>query len=65
VTRGNPKTARLNFKIKIICVDCNAEFVLQDDLVNPTVEVLPHRNRMVLLTVPNECPDCRNIRAVK
>jgi hypothetical protein len=55
-------TARFNWRVVIVCSDCGARFeVLNPD---PSVKVLGKRTRMVLITVPNECTACRNLRVV-
>lgn len=56
-------TERLNWEVTIICRECRAEF----DIVKPdaSVQVLDNRNRMILITVPNECPKCHSLRTVE
>lgn len=59
----NPKTARLNWSFEIKCVDCGSVLIVES--VDPTVERLPQGVRLVMMTIPNECPDCHNLRVVK
>ena len=57
---------RLNWEVRIRCLDCGAEFVVNN--VSASLEVLEGSSgapaRMVVLGVPNFCPECRNIRLV-
>lgn len=59
---SNPKTVPLNWTFAIECVDCKTEFTVES--VNPSVDRLERGKRIVMLTIPNECPKCRNLRVV-
>jgi hypothetical protein len=51
----------LNWKVKIECVDCGKTYLVENVRTNmDRMEVM-----LLLLTVPNVCPDCRNLRVVK
>lgn len=53
-------TPRLNWDVLIRCVDCDATYqVLEPD---PSKERLEDGQRLVLIDIPNECPECRNLR---
>lgn len=57
---------RLNWEVRIRCLDCGAEFVV--DGVSASLDVLEGSSgapaRLVVLGIPNACPECRNIRLV-
>jgi len=57
---------RLNWKVAVECVDCGTEFNVPKP--DPSTEVLKldgHPDaRMIVVTVPNACPLCHNIRVV-
>jgi hypothetical protein len=53
-----------NWSVSITCVDCGSSF----DVPNPSYsnERLEKEGlRLILLTVPNECPRCHNLRVVE
>jgi len=61
----------VNWEVSIECIDCHTVFKVHNvnpshELVQATRGISPlNRSRMFLITVPNECPECRNIRIVK
>lgn len=52
----------LNWDFKIVCRDCGER--LHVESVNPSTERLANGARIVILTIPNECPECHNLRVV-
>ena len=62
------RNPRMNYKVVVTCLDCRAEFsVLKPDV---SLETTLHgvsgiEMRHVLLTLPDHCPKCHNIRLVK
>lgn len=54
---------RVNWEFSIKCVDCGSVFIVET--VNSSVNRFDNGGRMALLTIPNECPDCHNLRVVK
>lgn len=57
----------LNWLVQIVCKDCgHTRQVVEPDT---TREILRNskgkRMRGVLVWIPNECPECRNLRLVK
>jgi hypothetical protein len=56
---GEP-CVRLNWGIIIECRDCDQQFIPVN--VNPTVDVIDGKSRVVMITIPNACPQCHNIR---
>jgi hypothetical protein len=63
---NNPKTLPVNWETIIRCADCKTEFVISGDAASPSVGLVSpkQRVRMILLTVPNECPECHNLKVV-
>ena len=59
----NPKTVPVNWTFKIECVDCKATWTV--DSADPSIERLPNGGRLVMLMIPNECPECHNLHVVK
>jgi ribosomal protein S27E len=57
-------TVPLNWHVKIVCRDCGSIYDVQRSRVDCSVDRLPAGQRMLLLTVPNECPDCHNLHVV-
>jgi DNA-directed RNA polymerase subunit RPC12/RpoP len=53
----------VNWTVHIECNDCGTRLMVAS--VNPSLERLENGTRMLLLTVPNECPDCHNLRVLK
>ena len=57
---------RVNWKVAIMCVDCDAVFAANAD---PSKDVIVNssgvRVRLLMLAVPNECPKCHSIRVVE
>lgn len=61
---SNIKELPFNWHVYIVCVDCGAEYKV--DNPKPSLEVLEEKRiRVVLLYVPNECPTCHSFRVVK
>ncbi len=58
---------RLNFTFSFTCRDCRASFTIVKPNASNDVLQAPSgvRTRVVMLTVPNECPECHNIRLVR
>lgn len=57
---------------RVRCMDCRTQFALDDtciarDIRQPDVDTLTKRarTRMLILTVPECCPNCHNLRPVK
>jgi hypothetical protein len=53
-----------NWSFFISCKDCKATFELGEGLVSWSLEVLETGSRITVLTIPQQCPDCRNLRLV-
>lgn len=57
---------RVNWRFHIECIDCGEVYCIAS--ANPSKEVVMNtegkRNRIVILTIWNECPNCHNLRAV-
>jgi hypothetical protein len=51
-----------NWRVSIECVDCGAHFGVPAEGVVPAVERFPNGMRWALLKVPNECPECHNLK---
>lgn len=59
------ETPRLNWEILVRCKDCGMEFYVERP--SPSIEVIQTNDghkRIVMLTIPNACPECKNIRPV-
>lgn len=60
-------TQPINWTFSITCNDCSCVFDVKN--VAPSVDLISaantSRGRMFLLAVPNECPECKNLRVVK
>jgi hypothetical protein len=63
----NPNTIPVNWETYIRCTSCKTEFSVGGNAASPSVGLVDPeaRTRMILLTVPNECPECHNLRVLK
>jgi hypothetical protein len=62
---SDESSPRLNWGITIHCKDCGARYEVKNP--DPSTEVIPTDKgdcRLVMLTILNACPDCRNIRGL-
>ena len=52
-----------NWHYLIECKDCKATFNVES--VSLSVKRFDGGNRMAVLTIPNECPKCRNLKMLE
>ena len=54
---------RVNWRVLIECLECGATYHIMKPA--SSTERLSNGNRMLLVTVPNECPECHSLRVVE